>query len=113
MTLHRRNRFPRRASRAEDIAAPLILMLAILAAWEIAVRVLAVPKFILPAPSAIVVEIFNSRGVIGAQLHVTIFEVLAGYALAVVVGFVLSLAIVYSNAFRRGVLPLRLYPSAC
>ncbi len=37
----------------------------------------------------------------------TLFEILVGYLLACVVGFILSLATVYHfNAFRRGVMPL-------
>ena len=96
----------RRSSRAEDLAAPLLLVALVLAAWEAAVWFFGIPTFILPPPGAIVAEIFNSRVMISGQLQVTIFEVIAGYVLAAIVGFGLSLAIVYSPAFRRGVLPL-------
>jgi ABC-type nitrate/sulfonate/bicarbonate transport system permease component len=96
----------RRFSKAKDIAAPLVLMLAILSAWEILVRLLEVPRFVLPAPSEIVAELFAARAIIFGQLRVTLFEILTGYFLAVVVGFLLSVLIVYSNSFRRGVLPL-------
>jgi ABC-type nitrate/sulfonate/bicarbonate transport system permease component len=60
----------------------------------------------LPPPSAIVVAIYLERALIFGHLQVTLFEIAAGYALACAVGFVLSVAIVYSKAFRRGVLPL-------
>jgi len=99
-----RNR--RRFSKAKDIAAPLALMFAILLAWEILVRLLEVPRFVLPAPSEILAEMFDSWAIIFGQLRVTLFEILTGYFLAVVVGFLLSILIVYSNSFRRGVLPL-------
>jgi ABC-type nitrate/sulfonate/bicarbonate transport system permease component len=95
-----------RSSRAHDIAAPLLLMALILAAWEVLVRVLAVPTFVLPPPSEIVAAIFVDRAIIFSQLRVTMFEILSGYALAAVVGFCLAVVIVYSSAFRRGVLPL-------
>src|SRR5262249_25887549 len=81
-------------------------MLLILAGWEILVRVFGVPTYVLPAPSEIVEQIYLERALIFGHLKVTLVEIFAGYVLACVVGFVLSIAIVYSKAFRRGVLPL-------
>jgi ABC-type nitrate/sulfonate/bicarbonate transport system permease component len=95
-----------RWSRVKAVAAPLLLAAAILVAWEAAVRLLAIPNFVLPAPSQIAAEIFIDRKIIFSQLGVTLFEILSGYALSCVVGFCLSVLIVYSTAFRRGVLPL-------
>jgi NitT/TauT family transport system permease protein len=88
------------------VAAPLLLTIAILAAWEILVRLLAIPTYVLPTPSRIATEIVFERGIISSQLRVTLFEILCGYVLSGVVGFCLSILIVYSAAFRRGVLPL-------
>jgi ABC-type nitrate/sulfonate/bicarbonate transport system permease component len=78
----------------------------IVASWEVLVRLFQVPAFVLPPPSEIVVKIVEDRRIIFSQLQVTVFEIFTGYLLAVVVGFALSVAIVYSSAFRRGVLPL-------
>lgn len=96
----------RAAARMKRVAAPLILAVAILAAWEALVRLLAVPTYVLPTPSEIAVEIVVDRGMIFSQLAVTLFEILCGYLLSAVVGFSLSILIIYSAAFRRGVLPL-------
>ncbi len=98
------NRRP--GARAKDVAAPLALMLLILAAWEGLVRVFEVPPYILPAPLEILVTIVRERELILGHLQVTLYEIIAGYLLAAAVGFVLSILIVYSKAFRRGVLPL-------
>jgi len=98
---------PRRtSSRAGDIAAPALLMAGIILAWEVLVRVLEVQPFVLPAPSAIAKELIEDHAIIFRQLKVTLFEILCGYTLAVLTGFCLSILIVYSPAFRRGVLPL-------
>lgn len=97
---------PTAASRVVDITAPLALVAAILVGWELLVHLLSVPAFVLPAPSAIMVSLFRDSHVILPHLGVTLFEILSGYALAAIVGFLLSILIVYSNAFRRGVLPL-------
>ena len=93
-------------SRARVVAAPLMLAAVILVAWEVLVRVLAVPAYVLPAPSQIAAEIYFDRKIIFSQLGVTLFEIMSGYVLSCVVGFCLSVLIVYSAAFRRGVLPL-------
>jgi NitT/TauT family transport system permease protein len=106
MTAPRRNKSLRRTSAAEDVAAPVLLMFLILAAWEALVRLFDVPTFVLPTPTQIVAAILLDRAIIFSQLKVTLFEILSGYLLAAVVGFCLSVAILYSNAFRRGVLPL-------
>jgi ABC-type nitrate/sulfonate/bicarbonate transport system permease component len=96
----------RATSRAKDVAAPVFLMLLILVAWEALVRLFEVPTYVLPAPSEILEQIYLERVMIFGHLKVTLVEILAGYVLAALVGFALSIAIVYSKAFRRGVLPL-------
>lgn len=93
-------------SQIKGVAAPLLLMGAILAAWEILVRVMAIPNYVLPTPSQIAVEIVFDHNIIFRQLQVTLFEIMCGYILSGVVGICLSILIVYSAAFRRGVLPL-------
>ena len=92
--------------RLQAVGAPLLLMALIIALWQFLVWVLEIKSSVLPAPSAIAAEIFVERAVIFPQLRVTLFEIFAGYGLAVAVGFVLSVLIVYLPAFRRGVLPL-------
>jgi NitT/TauT family transport system permease protein len=94
------------SSRLQAVAAPLLLMALIIALWQFLVWLLEIKTYVLPAPSAIAAEIVLERAVIFSQLRVTLFEIFAGYVLAVAVGFVLSVLIVYLPAFRRGVLPL-------
>jgi ABC-type nitrate/sulfonate/bicarbonate transport system permease component len=92
--------------RLQAIAAPLLLIALVIGLWQFLVWVFEIKPYVLPKPSAIAAEIFLERAVIFAQLRVTLFEIFAGYLLAVAVGFVLSILIVYLPAFRRGVLPL-------
>lgn len=101
-----RNKVPSRAARAIDVAAPILLALLILAAWEALVHVFEVAPYILPAPSEILAKGYVDRAMIFGHFTVTLYEIVAGYILACLVGFGLSVAIVYSKAFRRGVLPL-------
>jgi ABC-type nitrate/sulfonate/bicarbonate transport system permease component len=89
-----------------DVAAPALLAFLILAVWEVLVRVLGIQTFVLPTPTQIVATIFTDSAMIFRHLKVTLFEIACGYVLAAAVGFAVSLATVYSVAFRRGALPL-------
>lgn len=90
-----------------DAAMPLGIVIGLLAIWEAAVHILEIQPFVLPAPTEIFKELLISgQTVILPQLHVTMLETLAGYFAAIVVAAVLSVLILYSSAFRRGVLPL-------
>ncbi len=94
-------------SRLGDAALPLGIMFSLLLVWEALVHLIGIKAYVLPAPTAIVGELVASGPkVILPQLKATLFETLAGYALAVAVAAVLSVLILYSSAFRRGVLPL-------
>jgi ABC-type nitrate/sulfonate/bicarbonate transport system permease component len=94
-------------SRIRDILAPLVLVALVLIGWEAAVRLFNIQAYVLPAPTRIAQVLFaDGQRIILPQLGITLFEILAGFGLAIVVAFVLSVLIVYSNAFRRGVLPL-------
>ncbi|WP_407525920.1 ABC transporter permease [Methylobacterium oryzisoli] len=76
-------------------ATSLALFLALMAAWEAAIRLLKVPAFVLPAPSAILSALGNglSSGLYLKHLGVTFAEVVAGFALGSGLGFLLGVAI--------------------
>lgn len=94
-------------SRLGDAALPLGIVVALLAVCEAAVHLLRIQPFVLPAPTEIFKELMLSgTTVILPHLRITMVETLAGYAAAIVVSAILSVLILYSSAFRRGVLPL-------
>jgi ABC-type nitrate/sulfonate/bicarbonate transport system permease component len=94
-------------SRMRNIGAPILLMALVLLCWEAAVRVFQIQPYVLPAPTVVARTLaLEGPRIILPQLGVTLFEILSGFGLAIVVAFVLSVLIVYSSAFRRGVLPL-------
>jgi len=93
-------------ARAGRTYAPIVLAYAlVLAAWELAGTVFHVPKYVLPAPSAIVAALAKHPGVIAANGWVTLQEVLAGFVIGVVVSIPLGLAIVSWRAVDRIVYP--------
>lgn len=88
---------------------PLAGILVFLAVWEVGVRVLKVPPYLMPPPSSVaqvMVQDFNKLVFHG---WVTTYEMLLGYALAVGVAVPLAIAITASQRFDRFVTPQLLF----
>jgi ABC-type nitrate/sulfonate/bicarbonate transport system permease component len=76
---------------------PILVLLALGVAWEIAVRLNDTPRWMLPPPTAII-ESFRTR--------VTLVEVLLGFGLALAAGIATGIAIDSSAILRRAIYPL-------
>src|SRR3981189_2978777 len=83
---------------------PAIFVL-VFAGWEIAVRALDVPDYVLPSPSVIVVKIFVSWQLLLVNAFVPCQEILLGFGLSVVIAIPLAIAVVYSRIFERVAFP--------
>lgn len=94
-------------SQAPKLVLRLLLVVAILAIWEIVVRLFGIPAFILPTPSSVAVALW--RGTTSMlyveHLYVTVTETLLGF----VVGSILALALGTVIALSRRV-EYYLYP---
>ncbi len=99
-------------ARAADLAPPLLFGLAVLAVWEVGVKLLGVPAIILPAPSAIVLRFVSSMPTLAADFLQTIRGVLAGYAIGSGAGLLVAILIDRSPFLQRGLLPLGNFVSA-
>jgi NitT/TauT family transport system permease protein len=89
-----------------DSLVPAATLLGVLLAWEGATRALRIPRFIMPAPSAILAEGWDWRYRFIEHSWVTLYETLGGFALSIVVGVPLAVLIVYSPMLRGAVYPL-------
>jgi NitT/TauT family transport system permease protein len=86
------------ARRAGHPLLRILLLVAVLASWEGCVRLFAIPFYILPAPSAILMALY--RGLtsliyvrnLWATLEETLLGFLAGTALALVLGTLIALS---------------------
>ena len=83
-----------------------LIVLAGIAGWEALVRAGAVDALLLPAPSEVASALWNDRDLLAPDLAVTLQEVLAGLAAAVVVGAALGVAMHVSAGVRRALRPL-------
>ena len=98
-------------SRTLDLVIPVIGIAGILAAWEAVVRAGLVSPIILPAPSTVARELafalknIVSGGYMFTHTAVTLIETLAGFGLAVVIGFGLGVLIAEVRPARRVLMP--------
>ncbi|MDH6349555.1 ABC transporter permease [Brevibacillus sp. FSL K6-0770] len=76
------------------------------AAWEAVCRIFAVPPFILPPPSTVVVALWDLReSLLGVHLWATLKEVLLGLSVSIVFGVLLAFAMSMSKLIERLVYP--------
>jgi NitT/TauT family transport system permease protein len=86
--------------------APVALIVLILAVWEAACRLLAIPPFLLPAPSAVAVAaIANAPLLISAAANTLFMAVLAFLAASLIANSV-ALAVATNALFERAVQPI-------
>ncbi len=83
-----------------------VAYLALLAAWESLTRALQVPDYLLPPPSAVAWRLVTTPAQLATHTAITLLEVLAGFALAVVVSLPLGFLIVSSRFLLRLIYPL-------
>lgn len=87
-------------------APGIVLFVAIIALWEIAIDLFKVPLFVLPAPSNIAGALMANASILASATLVTAKEVLIGFVLAVIVGVALALLIVRFHLLGRALYPL-------
>ncbi|QRG65098.1 ABC transporter permease [Brevibacillus choshinensis] len=74
--------------------------------WEAGCRLLNVPSFILPPPSAVVSSLWDLRAtLLGLHLWVTLKEVLLGLSVSILFGILLAFAMSMSRVVERLVYP--------
>lgn len=72
-----------------------VFLILVLGIWEIGVKLLSVPAFVLPAPTAIGAALWQglASALYWQHLKVTLLELVMGYGIGVIVGFGLGVAI--------------------
>lgn len=85
---------------------PLSILIGLVAAWELWVQLADVPKWQLPAPSAIAKELNTSSDLLWNHTLVTLREIVVGFLAALIAGLFLAGAIAYSRVLERSVYPI-------
>jgi NitT/TauT family transport system permease protein len=85
---------------------PLLLVLLLLAGWEAACRLLHVPSYFLPPPSAVAVALIDRAPLLAASAAATFWMALQALLVATALGGGLALAVSLSRPAEQAVRPL-------
>src|SRR3974377_2443382 len=88
-----------------DISMTIVSLLATVAAWELLTWLFHIPGFILPAPSAVVVEAVTRYPLYIYNSWVTFYTPVVGFLLAAAIGVFLAVILVYSRVVRNMISP--------
>ena len=83
-----------------------LIVVALIGGWELYADLGSVDQLILPPPHAVASSLWNDRGYLWHNLHVTGGEVLLGILVALAAGLVFALAMHLSETLRRAIYPL-------
>ena len=83
----------------------VLIVIGVIGLWEWVVFSNDIPHWKLPAPSAVGVELWSSRGLLLWHAWVTIEEVLLGFAIALFTGVLLATLINQSRTLERVIYP--------
>ena len=84
----------------------IVLAIALLVGWEVAVKVGNVPAFLLPPPSTVLMRIVTDFEALLMHSMVTFNEVLLGFGLAIVVSIPLAAVLAQFRAVERALYPI-------
>jgi putative hydroxymethylpyrimidine transport system permease protein len=86
---------------------PLIIFAALLAlSWEAATRWLAIPHYIIPRLSDVLISIWDNRALLGKHFAVTLGEALLGLSFSIVFGTLAAVCIEGSSLAQKTLYPL-------
>ena len=91
--------------RGASLAGPIVLLAAIVAAWEWYVRSRGL-GYVLPAPSDIVAALRDNRSELRSDTAATLGEMLSGFAVALALGLAAAVTLHASELLRRAAYPL-------
>ncbi|MEM1946700.1 MAG: ABC transporter permease [Candidatus Caldarchaeum sp.] len=93
-------------SALKEYGLPVLVFMAFFAAWEAAVEIFDIPEFVLPSPSRILLSMQQTFNIILMHSYATLESTLIGFAMSIVFGLGLGLAVGYSAIIYRAVYPL-------
>lgn len=83
-----------------------ILIFSLLVIWEISCRIADVPKWLLPVPTDIVIELYQHWNLLLRHSFVTLYEILIGFSFSIVTGTLIGGFIVYSKTLEKTLYPI-------
>ena len=87
------------------IALPTVTAVVVIVLWESAARLGWMPDYVLPGPTAILNEIYNSWHSLLLHAYVTTVEIILGFLVAVLAGVGLAVVMVYVPLVEQAIYP--------
>jgi NitT/TauT family transport system permease protein len=87
--------------RADRTVSVMAVLIASLLLWEIGCYLLRPAPFVLPAPSTVVATFLDSPSYFLKNAAFTLWTTISGFALAVAIGFMAAVGIIYSKLLER------------
>lgn len=92
-----------------EAARPILLVAALLVLWELAVRAFHIPPYLVPAPRAVVVQLFAQWSELWRQSLITTYATVGGFALSIAFGVPMAVAIAYSRLMESMLYPILVF----
>ena len=92
-----------------EAARPILLIAVLLVLWELAVRAFHIPPYLVPAPRAVVVQLFAQWSELWRQSLVTTYATVGGFALSIAFGIPMAVAIAYSRLMESMLYPILVF----
>ena len=84
------------SERALRVGLPILVLVLVVLAWHTAVRVLAIPPYVLPGPGLVLTTLIADGGLLWHSLLVTLATTFEGFVLAAIGG--IGLAVLFSQS---------------
>jgi putative hydroxymethylpyrimidine transport system permease protein len=104
-------RFSKKGSLS-SIARLLCIAFVLLFFWWLLVFLTDVPSFILPAPQMVFIKLWQLKALLFSHLLVTLFEIVGGLLLGVLLGFIFAINMQLFYSVRLWLLPILLFSQA-
>ena len=85
---------------------PWAFFTGLLALWELVSRFGAIPEFILPAPTRIILSLFTGFDAMGRHILVTLFETVAGFSISILLAVVIAIIMDAVSGVKKTIYPL-------
>lgn len=96
----------RAGERMADVLYPALAIVVVLVVWQLLVWVSGIATYVVPGPLDVIQSATQIGPTVLGETLPTLFEILAGFALAVVIGVPLGIALAAFRPFERSVFPL-------
>jgi len=95
-----------RAVLIRRLLLPLVVIVGLVNVWDLAIRVFAVPPYVVPTPASVGQALVKERARLLDNAIPTIVESLGGFALGNLVAIAAALAFVHSKVLERALYPV-------